>query len=208
MRLRQSPNIKLIIIDYYGVLTKGSYQDTCRWLSKKYGIPYNKVYDVVYHKYFSAAALGKMTEPQSFAGPIKELKFNETWQGLRKKHLSFQRINRPVLNLALKLQKQGYKILILSKNTPPQFKYGLNKMRARKYFRNIVNTYDLKLPKASKQTMLWVFKKFKVKPQEVIFVDDQDFNLPEAKKFGVKTIYYKNFRNFRTKLNKLLKQYG
>lgn len=198
------PKIKLIIIDYYGVLTKGSYRETSQWIAKKYHLPYKKVYQIVYHKYFSNAALGKMTEKQSLEGPIRELGLNETWQSILKKHISFQTTNKPVFNLVRKLQKQGYKILILSKNTPPQFKAALKKMHTRRYFKNIVNTYDLKLPKASKKTMLWVFKKFKVKPEEVIYADDQDFNLPEAKKLGVKTIYYRNFKGFKKKLLKYL----
>lgn len=196
--------IKLIIFDYYGVTTKGSYRETCEWLSKKYKIRYEKIYEVVYHKYFSAAALGKISERESLLGPIREFGLKETPESIMKKHISFQVPNKPVVNLMLKLQKQGYKILILSKNTPPQFKAALKKMNTRRYFKNIINTYDLKLPKASKVTMQYVFKKFKVKPQEVIYIDDQNFNLPEAKKLGVKTIYYKNFGAMKKQLDKYL----
>jgi len=198
-------HIKLIIVDYYGTMIRGSYRETCQWLAKKYHLPFNKVYDVVYHKYFSNAALGKMSERESFQGPIDELGLNETWRGFRTKHLSFQKLNRSVFDLMRKLQSEGYTVLILSKNTPPQFKEALGKMGTRKYFKNIVNTYDLKLPKASKKTMLWACKKFKVKPQEIVYIDDQDFNLPEAKKLGVNTIYYRNFKDFKTQLDKLLK---
>lgn len=197
---------KLIIFDYYGVTTKGSYRETSQWLAKKYKLPYKKVYQVVYHKYFSQAALGIMTERQSLLGPIKEFGLRETPEGIMRKHISFQTENKPVVSLMLKLQKQGYKILILSKNTPPQFKAALKKMNTRKYFKNIINTFDLKLPKASKETMFYIFKKFKVKPQEVIYIDDQDFNLPEAKKLGVKTIYYKSLKDFKVRLNKFLRR--
>jgi len=88
--------IKLIIIDFYGVMLKGSYVDTCRWVSKKYGMPHKKCYDVVYHKYFSKAALGKLTEQESFEFPARELGLKETWQELRARHIGFQRLNKPV----------------------------------------------------------------------------------------------------------------
>src|SRR3989304_4932422 len=52
----------------------------------------------------------------------------------------------------------------------------------RKYFKHITNTFDLGLPKSSKKTILWVMKEFKVKPDEIVFCDDQAFNLVEAKK--------------------------
>ena len=198
------PKIKLIIVDYYGVSTKGSYKETSQWIAKKYHLPYKKVYDVVYHKYFSPAALGKITEKQSFEGPIREFGLRETWQELLAKHMSFQHENKPVTTLMKKLQKEGYQILILSKNPPPQFKAALKKIGTRKYFKNIINTFDLRLPKASKKTMRIVLKKFKVKPEETVYIDDQDFNLPEARKMGVKTIYYRSFRQMKKQLDKYL----
>lgn len=189
--------IKLIIVDFYGVMTQGSYRETCQWLSKKYGIGYKKLYDIVYHKYFSAAAVGKITERASFAGPIKEFGFRETWQELRRKHLSFQKLNRPVFDLCRELQRAGFTILLLSKNTPWQFKFALKKLKIRRYFKNIINTYDLKLPKASKKTIQAVLKKFNVSPQEAIMIDDQEFNLVQAEKLGVKTIFCKNIARFK-----------
>lgn len=201
-----TPNkIKLIIIDFYGVMTFGSYKETCQWLARKYKLDYDYLYDIVYHKYFSKAAVGKITERASFALPIKELGLKETWQELRRKHLSFQKLNKSVFDFCLDLQKQDYTILLLSKNTPWQFNYALRKMNIRKYFKNIINTFDLKLPKASPKTIKYVLKKYKVKPNEAIMADDQNFNLVEANKLGVKTILYKNFKQFKNEMDKYLK---
>ncbi len=186
---------KLVVVDFYGVMTTGSYKDTCQWIARKYQLDYDKVYDVVYHKYFSRAAMGKITEPQSFALSARELGLKETWRELRKKHLSFQRLNTPVFRWCKKLQKQGYSILLLSKNTPGQFRENLIRFKIRKHFKNIINTYDLRLPKSSIKTIRHVLKKFKVKAQEVIMIDDQAFNLVEPRKLGVKTILYKNFKH-------------
>lgn len=196
--------IKLLIVDFYGVMTKGSYKETCQWLAKKYGLDYDCVYDIVYHKYFTDAALGKITEAESFKLAVKELGLRETWRELRKKHLSFQKLRQPVFDLCRDLQKQGYIILLLSKNTSWQFDYTLRKMKIRRYFKNIINTLDLKLPKSSPKTIRYVLKKFKVKPQEAVMIDDQDFNLPAAKKMGVHVILYKDFRQMKRELRKLL----
>jgi putative hydrolase of the HAD superfamily len=197
--------IKLIIIDLYGVISRGSYRDVCRYIARKYNIPFKHVYSVVYHKYFSAAALGKMSEADSFRLAIKELGLPINWKVVRKLHyINIIRVNKSSLNFCIGLQKQGYTILLLSKNTTPQFNYTVKNLNLRRYFKHIINTLDLGLPKASKQTMLWVCKKFNVKPAEIIFVDDQDFNLPEAKKLGVKTVQYKNFEQFRKEIRKHL----
>lgn len=196
--------IKLIAIDFYGVLLKGSYVDTCRWIARKYRLPYEYCYHVVYHKYFAQAALGKITEKESFALAAAELGLKEDWRALRARHISFQKLNQPVFNLCRRLQQAGYKLLLLSKNTHEQFDEALRREHIRRYFKHIINTLDLKLPKASPATMKHVLRKFKVKPSEVVFIDDQDFNLVAAQKMGVKTILYKNFSQSRSELRRYI----
>ncbi len=207
--------IKLIIIDFHGVMTKGSYKETCRWLEKKYKkgmaillIIYTNdyLYEVVYHKWFSQAAVGKISERESFAGAVRELGLDESWQELRAKHLSFQKLNKSVFNFCLKLQREGFIILLLSKNTRYQFSYALRKMNIREYFKNIINTLDFGYNKSSPRTIKLIMKKYKVKPQEIIMVDDQDFNLVEPKKLGVHTILYKNFQQMKDDLNNIIRK--
>ncbi|MBU1203202.1 HAD-IA family hydrolase [Patescibacteria group bacterium] len=197
------PKIKLIIIDLYGVMSVGSYKETCRWISRKYKIDFDICYDIVYHKYFTPASLGKITERQSFELAAKEIGMKEDWKIFRSKHLSFQHINKSVFNFAKSLQNKEYKILLLSKNTTGQFKYVVNKYQLKKHF-DLINTYDLKLSKGSAKTFKYVLKKYKVKADEVFFVDDQYFNLPNAKKLGIHTYLYKNFKDFRKYLTSLL----
>lgn len=196
--------IKLIIIDFYGMMTRGSYKNTCHYLANKYGDKFEDVYKIVYHKYFNLAALGKIPENQFLQAAIDELGYPLSGKRLLKIHLSFQKLNKQVFQYCLQLQKRGYKILLLSKNTPLQFKAVLKQMKMRKYFKNIINTFDLGLPKDSPKTIWYVLKKFKVKPQEVAMVDDQDFNLKAAEKMELRTILYKNFNQFKKELERYL----
>src|SRR6266403_795532 len=110
-------NIQLIIVDLYGVISTGSYRDISKWIAKKYHIPYEKVYEIVYHKYFSAAALGKMSEVDSFKRAVKELKLKDSWQKIRQLHyVNIVKLNKSALQFVINLQKQGYTVLLLSKN--------------------------------------------------------------------------------------------
>lgn len=196
--------IKLIIVDFYGVMTRGSYKETCQYLARKYGGKFKDIYKIVYHKYFSMAAVGKIPESKFLQAAMDELGYPMSGSQLLKIHLSFQKLNKPVFRYSLSLQEKGYKILLLSKNTPMQFKTVLKQMNIRKYFRHIINTFDLKLAKDSPKTIHLILKKFKVKPKEVIIIDDQDFNLKAAKKIGMQTILYKNFKQMKKSINKLI----
>lgn len=196
--------IKLIIIDFYGVIIKGSYKDTSRWLAKKYKTPFDKVYKILYHKYFNQAAEGKINERQFFIRTLKELKFPAKWQTVQAKHISYLILDKQALKFAKNLQNQGLKVVFLSKNTPSQVKIILKKYKIRRYIKHFINTYDLGLPKADKRTIKYILKKFQVKPQETIMIDDQDFNLIEPKKMGVKTILYKNLKQMKKEIKKYL----
>ncbi len=47
-------------------------------------------------------------------------------------------------------------------------------------------------------------KKFKIKPEEIVYADDQDSNLKDARKLGIKTILVRNFSKFKKELKKSL----
>ena len=185
-------------------MTRGSYKETCRYLSQKYGDKYDDIYNIVYHKYFSMAAVGKIKESKFLQAAMDELGYPISGQALLKKHLTFQTLNKSVFNYCLKLQGQGYVIVLLSKNTPQQFSMVLKKMNIRKYFKNIINTFDLKMAKSSPQVLRYVMKKYQVKASEILMVDDQDFNLKAPKKLGAQTILYKNFPQMKRGVESLI----
>lgn len=196
--------IKLIIIDFHGIISRGDYKNICRWLARRFHLPFDQVYEVFYHKYFSRAAVGEISEAESFRRAIKEMKLDIGWQEVRQKHLDFQILNKSARDYCVRLQKRGFTVLLLSKNTPPQFRYFLKSMDIKRFFQEIINTYDLRLPKASRVTIDYVLRKYKVEPKEVIMADDQEINLIAARKLGVKTIFYRNLRQFRCELERII----
>lgn len=157
---------------------------------------WEEYYKVLYHKYFNQAALGKITEREFFTRALRDLRVPLPWRTVRAKHLSFQVPNRRVVEYGRALQKRGYKVIVLSKNIPSHFHYLVRKYKLRRAFPHIINTYDLGLPKASVKTMQYLLRKFRVKPQEVIMTDDQDFNLVAPQKLGMHTVLFKNTTQF------------
>jgi len=200
---RANPKIKLIIIDLYGVMSFGSYKNTCRWLVKKYGFNYEACYKIVYHKYFCRAVARKISEKESFALTAKELGLKESGAELLAKHLSFQTLNKEVFRLAQVLKKQGYKILLLSKNTPGQFRYIVDKFKLKEHFK-VINPYYLNFDKKSPRMIRYILKKYNLKPAQVIMTDDQDFNLAYPRQIGVRTILYKNFTDLSRQIKQII----
>jgi len=196
--------IKLLIIDFNGVLAYGNYHTLAGWLARKYHREEKEIYQILYHKWFNKAAEGLISEKSFFEKALNELGFPLTWQAARKKYMSAVIPNKLLVRYLVGVQKSGVKILILSKNVPSQFREGVKICGLRKHFRNILNTFDLGLPKANRQTMLYIMKKFKVEAGDCVFIDDQDFNLVKARKLGIHTIVYKNFPQLKKELMKLI----
>lgn len=196
----------MIIFDAYGVCLSPGYPETAKYLAKKYHRNTEDIYAILYKKWFNLAAIRKITQADAWRLAVKELELPIAWQKVRQIHYELMSYNRFVLNQALKLRKQ-YQISLLSKNTRSQF-YDMQKRFPvfRKVFgSDMINTWEYKLPKASRETMDSVFAKYGVKAEEVLYTDDQEINLEVPRKMGVKTIFFKNNKQWLRDLNKMLK---
>ncbi len=198
----QKNKIKLIILDAYGPVITGGYPATCKYLGKIFKKNWKDVFQIVYRKYFNMAAERKITQQEAWEEAIKELNMPISVKKLKKIHYDFMDLNKPVIKYVKQNNLSGAKILLLSKNTRSQF-YDVNKKTGfRKEFKYIINTWELGLPKASKETMELIKQKFKVQSEEILYTDDQEENLIEAKKMGIKTIFYQNFNQFKKEFKK------
>ena len=165
--------IKLIIFDGYGVSINGGYPDTMKELGKHFHTDWKKLYAIFYTKYFNMAAEKKITQKAAWELAIKEANLPMSVEDIETIHFSNFSLNMEVINYAKKLEKK-YTVLLLTKNTVDQLEKTDQKIGIKKHFANIINTFDLGLKKAGKETMEYVFKKFNVKADEVIYIEDQD----------------------------------
>lgn len=197
--------IKLIIFDAYGVSLFGGYPDTCKYLAKKYKRDWKELYQVMYTKYFNQAAQRQITQKQAWEFAVRELKLPISASGLVEIHYGFIRPNKFVLDMARKL-KSNYKILLLSKNTRTQFRDMLRLIPVfhKVFGKEMINTWEYSLPKASRETMEFVFKRYNVKARECIYTDDQELNLEVPRKMGVHTIFYENKLQWLKALKRIL----
>lgn len=197
--------IKLIIFDCYGPILSPGYPDTIRELSKRFKIPQNELFKIFYTKYFNQAAERKITQKEAWQKPVEHFNLPITWQEVVRIHIGLLKINKPFLDLAIKLRK-NYKTLMLSKNTRSQFILTKKKFpKVWQSFDKVINTWELGLPKASPVTIKEVCRIFRVKPAEILYIDDQQSNLVEPKKMGVTTIFYKNLAQAKKELLSSLK---
>ena len=195
--------IQLIIFDNYGVVLHGGYPQTTDFLAKKFNKNQEELYEIIYKKYFNLAAEAKISQQEAWEKSIEETSLPLTVEEIKQVHYSFFELNLEVIEFAKEVSKK-VQTLLLTKNTPEQVEDTEKKLSFKKYFKNIINTWELRLPKASKETIKFILNKFKVQPEEVIYVDDQEINLVAAKELGVHTILYQNFEQFKEEIEERL----
>lgn len=198
------PMIKLIIFDCYGLVLNEGYPLTAKAYAKKFGGRWQDYYEIFYKKYFNLAATCQISQKQAWIEPVKHFNLPISWQEAREIHYKLMKLDKRVVKLNQELSKKGFKTLLLSKNTRSQFADTCRRFGFRKKFKNIINTWELGLPKASKKTLNLILKRFKVKPEEVVYADDQMANLVDAKEIGIKTILVKNYNQFKQELYRYL----
>jgi len=199
-------NIKLIIFDCYGLVLNEGYPNMSKALAKKFGGHWQDYQDIFYYKYFNLAATRKISQKQAWEEGVKYFNLPISWEEVRDLHYGLMKLDKRAVKLNKELNSQGYKTLLLSKNTRSQLADVTKQFGLKKIFRNIINTWELNLPKASKKTLRLILKRFKVKPEEVIYIDDQENNLVDAKAIGIKTILIEDFNKMKKELVEILKR--
>lgn len=201
--------IKLVIFDCYGVVLYGGYPPTMKALAERFGGDWKDYLKVFYTKYFNMAAEREITQKEAWVNAINEMGLDIDWKEVRDMHYGFMSRNEKIFSLVDKLKKKC-DVLLLSKNTPEQFNDTDKILNFAKHFDCVINTWDLQLPKASVETHEHIMKKYGIKADEIIYIDDQEDNLVPAKELGEHTIFYSGDKHddFLQEFNKMLKAFG
>ncbi len=76
----------------------------------------------------------------------------------------------------------------------------------RPYFDGFITSTELKMPKSFPDIYKVIANKLSVKPEEIIFIDDQQKNIIAANQVGVTTIQFMNTQQIITELTKKLSE--
>ena len=197
--------IKLIILDFNGVIVLESYPMIARQLAERHSLDSQHVYDVIYG-YHNQAALGEIPEDDIFKKGLADLRIDEDWKEVEQQH--YQNVaarNEPAIAYAQELRGKGIVVIGLSKNVPRAFSECVRLSHTAEEIDAIINTYDLGLEKSSPEVMERLMQLYGVSdPKQVIFVDDQEPNLDGARALGIHTHFYQSFDQMKLFIDVLL----
>jgi epoxide hydrolase-like predicted phosphatase len=153
-------------------------------------------YRIVGHKFEK----GKISEDGYFTHLSKKFgKKPEEIRSAYNKLLLKKRKRIEIYNLVEKLKKQHYELAILSNVHPPIDRH-LERKGHYDPFRLRVLSHKVGYRKPEKPIYQLILKKLRMKPEEVVFIDDREEFLVTARNLGMKTILFRNSKQLKTDL--------
>ena len=198
--------ISAIIFDVGGVLVQErSLKPIQRKCAEVLNLPFSQVRAAFLESWF-VWRIGRITQEQAMNRFLKKLgkplKLKSRLYPVFQTH-SKHRINNGVLNIAARLKKKGYSMIILSNHVREWFDGEIRRHKLRRYFDHIFTSYDIHLAKPDAKIYKHITKKLNLKPGNCVFIDDLRHNVVAAKKLGFNVVPYKNIQQLKAKLRSL-----
>ena len=208
--------IKAVVFDIGGVLQlykesshekSGASKGIHETLAKKFGKDLDSWFDAIDTPYGESMvggisrkkAVSTISKNLGISGDKLERVYIKTIKRFFKK-------NKKLYKMAFRLKKKGYIIGILSDQWYLS-QDALMPSRDIKGFDEIIVSCDskVKMRKPSLEIYKLLIKKLGLKAEEILFIDNREYNLKPAKKLGIKTILFKDNDKVIKKLGGLLK---
>lgn len=221
---KSKPKIRTILFDIGGVFQLPKYPVSVIQDSHLVGVPKNcfhrnkRVHEYLANKF--KVLLDQWFDSMdtsyvmSMGGKLSEEQVVETIShnlGISKKRFTkfvlraykrFFYLNKDLLKIALKLKKQRYKIGILSDQWPLS-KKALMPRSLTKHFNPVIVSCDVGLRKPNPKIYKLAIKKSNSSANQIVFIDNQKWNISAAKKQGMKAIIFKDNEQTLRDLQKL-----
>jgi len=195
--------LEAIIFDLGGVVLSRGLWLFREYLVKNYSVTNEETLNIFIKKYYKPYFSGILSEEKFWLGILEDLKISANWKELKKILLDFYFPQKGVFELIEKLRKNGYKTYLLSDQTNDWWpildqRYGISN-----YFDKVFISSEVGFNKPEKEFYEFVLKDTKIKPDEILFIDDLKENLGPAEELGMNTLFYLNTPMLKRELKDL-----
>lgn len=181
-----SKDIKGLAFDFWGVIAKKQFP-LDEYLRKINVSP--EKYNAKIYKLVIKADLGQITSQEFVKGCSEIIGIDLPYEKCRAIYRE-DLMNKSLVRLVRAI-KGKYKIAILTNNIKDHVDTLIHKSPLDDLFDHVVTSYDVGYRKPAPEIYEALIEKMKLKPEEILFLDDDQRNLPEAQKQGIKSLLYK-----------------
>lgn len=195
-------NIKLVLIDFGGVIAEEGFKKGVTDLADKFGLDREFVkktgFDTVYDCGFTKGS----TDADGFWDMFKEktgikMENNELTEFILERFI----VRDEILSFVKMVKKKNIKISILSDQTNwldlLNEKYDFFNL-----FERVFNSYHLGMTKKELEFFEFALKEMDEKPENTLFIDDHNPHIKRAEGMGLNAVLFKDPDDFRIKIKK------
>jgi HAD superfamily hydrolase (TIGR01509 family) len=147
--------------------------------------------------------LGKITDSEYWTWALKEWGLSISVQEIIDLLIAGYEINEAAVKYIKNARKAGYKTVICSNNFPARVAGLQKKFGFLDDFDVAVLSYEIGIDKPNIEIFRELIRKTNVKPDQIVFSDDDPLKMVGAVKLGINTFVYTDFETFIEKLVKL-----
>lgn len=204
--------IKALIFDFGSVIYKTKWKDLNNFFFKKNGfnILVSNTNDEELIRIYKESDVGKEDFSKFFFRLNSNIDdINKVISDYKEGYSKFKVINKEMLDIISNLREQGF--LLFGFTDIKKEHYEAN-VESSLYggFEEVFASYKfghLKSEKEAFEKLEEELKKYNLRPEECVFIDDHLENIDNAKEFGFKTIHYEEFPvidSFKSQLNEII----
>ncbi|MBI2357298.1 HAD-IA family hydrolase [Candidatus Dojkabacteria bacterium] len=193
--------IKVITFDLDGVYFPNGKKNFINTLVKL-GVEESRVKDVFANspQMNMEYKLGKVTDEQFWSWAAKEWNLNMTWQKLVKVLIDSYDVDTKIVEVINKARAKGYMTAICTSNFPARIKGLQNKFGFLDNFDIKVISYEVGYNKPYVEIFKKLIEYSKVKPEEIVFADDNLESVTNSQACGITTFQYETFDKYLEQL--------
>lgn len=195
--------IKAIVFDLDGMVSK-EYDWFSKAFSKKYNIVWETVLEFFFNEY-KQCLVGRADVKEEFMKYVEKWGLgNLSWKEVEDLWFSENVvIESEMIDLILRLRKQGILCVLASNNEEYKRKYFSANYNLDSTFDEVVFSYEVGAKKPKPEFTNFLLEKIGLNPDEIFFCDDTKENIDELEKQGFQTYLYSDFSKFINELKRL-----
>lgn len=184
--------IKAALFDIDGIIITGRKQFFSHKLAEQQGVPRESVEEFFLGN-FKKCSFGKADLKEEVAPYLSKWK----WQGSVDDLLKFwfeaeNTKDEKVIKIISALRSREVKCYIATRQEKYRLQYLLDEVGLRDYFDGVFCTCNIGYDKKEPEFFHHVLKKLGLEPQEILFLDDSQSNIDNARLLGVEAYLYDN----------------
>ncbi len=192
--------IKLIIFDFSDVCFTLEEPPFLKKFAKKHNVPFSE-FESFYNELLYQAEVDTFSGTELWKQILQKYNLNENVDNIIAEMMDAKEAHQDILDVAKSLRSK-YKTAYFTNYNHDYWIKIEQKFDLSPYFDWGIVSYQVKTRKPAKEGFMIILDHFHVKPEEAIFIDDQENNLGKAKELGIKTILYKDKEQLIQELQK------